>query len=207
MYEKRINIEYDNNIYFTGIIDKILYCEEKINTYIALIDYKTGNENIDLKYLNQGINIQLPIYLYLVSKLAFKNPLYTGFYLQKFNITDKDYRLEGYSNSNKQILEYIDSNYKESKIIKGLKTTKEGNFYKTSKVLSNEEIENIIKKTNDIINNTINNIKNNNYDINPKVINNMNIGCEYCKFKDICFVNKEDEQIIISGGEENELYS
>ena len=36
------------------------------------------------------------------------------------------------------------------------------------------------------------NIKNNKFDINPKVISGNNIGCEFCKFKDICFVTKSD---------------
>ena len=206
MYEKRIDIEYDENTYFTGIIDKILYYEDKLNTYIALIDYKTGNDDISLKYLNEGLNIQLPIYLYLVSKLAFTNPIYTGFYLQKFNIIDKDYRLLGYSNSDKEILSYLDNNYDNSKIIKGLKTLKDGSFGKTSKILSNDEINNIIEKTDNIIKKVINDIKDNKFDINPKVIDDKNIGCEYCKYKDICFITKEDEQII-SGGVDNAIYS
>ena len=62
MYEKKINIDYGNNVIFTGIIDKILYKEDGNNTYVSLIDYKTGNDDISLKYLNYGLNIQLPIY-------------------------------------------------------------------------------------------------------------------------------------------------
>ena len=207
MYEKRIDIKYDENTNFIGIIDKILYCEDKLNTYIALIDYKTGSDDISLKYLNEGINIQLPIYLYLVSKLAFKNPIYTGFYLQKFNINNKDYRLEGYSNSDKEILSYIDNNYDNSKIIKGLKTLKDGSFSKTSKVLSTSDIKDIIDKVDNIIKNIINNIRNNNFEINPKVIDNKCIACEYCKYNDICFKTKEDEKIIVLEGDEDEVYS
>ena len=207
MYEKKINITYDNNTYFTGIIDKILYCEDKLNTYIALIDYKTGNDEIDLKYLNTGINIQLPIYLYLVSKLDFKNPIYIGFYLQKFNIIEKDYRLVGYSNSDKEVLSYIDNNYQKSKIIKGLKINEDGSFGKNSKVLSTKEIKNIIEKTDNIIKETIANIKNNKFDINPKVINDKCVACQYCKFKDICFKTPEDETTISLGGDEYEIYS
>lgn len=193
MYEKRIDIDYGNNIHFIGIIDKILYYYDGINTYIALIDYKTGNDEISLKYLKYGINIQLPIYLYISKKLNFNNPKYTGFFLQKFNITNKDYRLVGYSNSDKDILSYLDNNYDNSNIIKGLKTLKDGSFSKTSKVLSNDEIEEIKNTTENIIKETINKIKNNDFDINPKIDNGINISCEYCKFNDICFKRKEDE--------------
>lgn len=209
MYEKRIDIDYGNNIHFIGIIDKILYFIDNDTTYIALIDYKTGNDEISLKYFKYGLNIQLPIYLYLSSKLQFNNPTYTGFYLQKFNITEKDYRLVGYSNSNKDILSYLDNNYDNSKVIKGLKVLKDGSFSKNSKVLSNKEIDSIKEKTSELIKETIEKIKNNSFEINPKVDNDKNIGCEYCKFNDICFKRKEDEINIIQeefGGDEDGLY-
>ena len=193
MYEKRIDIDYGNNIHFIGVIDKILYVTDGLNTYIALIDYKTGNDDISLKYLKYGINIQLPIYLYLSNELEFINPKYTGFYLQKFNINDKDYRLVGYSNSDKDVLEKLDNNYNNSKIIKGLKTLKDGSFAKTSKVLSNDDMDKIKDVVSSIINNVIDKIKNNSFEINPKVDNDKNLGCEYCKFNDICFKRKEDE--------------
>ena len=193
MYEKKIDIDYGNNVHFVGIIDKILYYIDNDTTYISLIDYKTGNDDISLKYLKYGINIQLPIYLYLSTKLGFDNVLYPGFYLQKFNITNKDYRLVGYSNSDKDILSVIDKNYDNSKIIKGLKTNKDGSFSKNSKVLNNEQIEEIKKDTEECINTVIDKIRNNEFEINPKVSDDINIGCEYCSFKDICFKEIDDE--------------
>jgi len=205
MYEKKIDVDYGNNIRFTGIIDKILYKEENDKTYVALIDYKTGNDDISLKYLNYGLNIQLPIYLYLSDHLDFKNIMYSGFYLQKFNITDKDYRLVGYSNSDRDILSIIDSNYDNSKIIKGMKTLKNGSFSSHTKVLNNKEIEEIKNITKEKINEVIENIKNNKFDINPKINDDINIGCNYCKFRDICFAKKSDKVEIFEeefGGDE-----
>jgi len=193
MYEEKITIDYGNNVKFVGIIDKILYYIDEDKTYVSLIDYKTGNDDISLKYLEYGLNIQLPIYLYLSTKLNFNNVFYPGFYLQKFNIIDKDYRLVGYSNSDKEILSVIDNNYDNSKVIKGMKTNKDGSFSRYSKVLSNEDIEKISKITEEKIHEVINNIKNNKFDINPKVTDDKDIGCEYCKFRDICFVKNEDK--------------
>ncbi len=192
MYEKKVSVNFDNNVKFVGIIDKILYYVDNEKTYISLIDYKTGNDDISLKYLKLGLDIQLPIYLYLSSKLEFNNPIYVGFYLQKLNIKDKDYRLVGYSNSDPSILKIGDNNFENSKIIKGMKTLKDGSFSKHSKVLSNDEIENIKKETEDKIISVINNIKKNEFSINPKVINGYNKGCEYCQFKDICYVDKKN---------------
>lgn len=192
MYEKTIIVEYGKNIKFKGIIDKILYEEINNKTILAIIDYKTGKDDISLKYLKEGIDIQLPIYLYLSNHLNLKNVIYGGFYLQRLNINDEDYRLEGYSNSDKEILENIDNNYESSKIIKGMKTNKDGSFGSYTKVLNNEEIDKIINITKKIIEKVIENIKNNNFKINPKKTNKELLGCEFCKFKDICFVKNND---------------
>lgn len=205
LYEKKIDIDYGNNIKFTGIIDKILYKEDGDTTYITLIDYKTGNDDISLKYLDYGLNIQLPIYLYLSNYLNLRNVLYSGFYLQKFNITDKDYRLIGYSNSDREILSILDSGYENSKIIKSMKTLKDGAFSRYTKVLSNEEIDKIKNITKDKIEEVIDNIKKNRFEINPKISDNKNIGCDFCKFKDICFVKKKNRVEIFPkefGGDE-----
>lgn len=196
LYEKDITIEYADNIKFKGIIDKILYKEVNNQTILALIDYKTGHDDISLKYLKYGINIQLPIYLYLSKYLNLRNVIYSGFYLQKLNITQDDYRLEGYSNSDTEILSYMDKDYENSKIIKGMKTNKDGSFARYAKVLNNDEIDKIIKITENIIKETIEKIKNNQFTINPKKDNDKIIGCEYCKFKDICFVNNKNYEKI-----------
>ena len=205
MYEKKIDIDFGNNVSFVGIIDKVLYYVDNDITYVSLIDYKTGNDPISLKYLQYGLNIQLPIYLYLSTKMDFKKVFYTGFYLQKFNITDKDYRLVGYSNSDKSILAYGDKGYDNSKIIKGMKTLKDGTFSRYTKVLSNDDINKIIEITERKILEVIDNIKKNQFSINPKVSEGKNIGCEFCKFKDICFVTSQDKVEIKKeefGGEE-----
>ena len=90
-------------------------------------------------------------------------------------------------------------------MIKGLRFKKDGSFYSTSKVLSNEEMNNLIIKVNEIIDDVIKNIVEGNFKINPKVLGGKNIACTYCKFKDICFKTKDDEEII--GGEEDEFDS
>ena len=198
-YEKNIDIQIDKDIHFNGIIDKLIYKTVNNTTYIAIIDYKTGEADISFDYLDYGINIQIPIYMYLASKLDFDNIKYVGVYLQKFNLSNPDYRLVGYTNSDSEIIKLIDNDYENSKIIKGLKLNKDGSFSRYAKVISDEDIENIIDKTKDIIDKTINNIKDNKFDINPKVTeDDKPIGCAYCKFRDICFKKKEDETIILS---------
>ncbi len=191
-YELPVNLHINDKLIFDGKIDKILYTVNDDKTYIAIVDYKTGDSNISFDYLKDGINIQIPIYMYLCSKLDYKNINYVGFYLQKFDIVNKDYRLVGYSNSDKDILSLIDSNYMNSKIIAGLKTKQDGGFYNYSKVISNEEIDKVIKDTEEVILRTSDMIMKNSFPINPKKVADEDIGCAYCKYHDICFRKNED---------------
>ena len=88
-------------------------------------------------------------------------------------------------------------------MVKGLKFKKDGSFYASSKVLSNEDMEKLIITVDEIIDDAIRKIIEGEFFINPKVVNGKNVSCEFCKFKDICFKTKEDE--VILGGEEDEL--
>ena len=209
-YEKNIRIDKSRDIVieFTGYIDKILYKENGNESIIAIIDYKTGNVDIDLKYIQYGLGLQLPIYLYLVKKSnLFNNPKFVGFYLQY--ILDQDItrsnsisyeeqkyanlKLMGYSNIDTNLLKEFDSNYISSNLIKGMKMTNNGNFYSYSKVLSDKEINKVIDLTEESIDNAIDNICNGNFSINPKRIGyKNNVGCMYCRFSDICFHKDED---------------
>lgn len=202
LLEKEIVTDITDKISFKGIIDKVLYKEEEDRTIVSLIDYKTGSDSISLDYLKYGLNMQLPIYLYLASFLPLHNISYAGFYLQKINENNEGFKLEGYSNSDTSILSYMDNNYMNSTVIKGMKVKNDGEFYNYSKIISNDEINDIITNTYKEIKNKGKMILDNEFNINPKVINNINYGCKYCKYQDICFVSSSDH--IILGGESYE---
>ena len=215
MYEEKVYVNLDKNIKvtFMGVIDKVLYKEEEGKTLLAVIDYKTGSTDIKLENKEYGIGLQLPIYLYLSSKMKIKNVKIVGFFLQKLlsnNLDNtKDYitakentlKLEGYSIDNESILSKFDTTYNNSKLIKSMKTSNNG-FYSYSKVLKEEEIEDLIKETESLIDNSINQILEANFKIDPKIINGENISCSFCEYKDICY-RKEKDIIYINKREEN----
>ena len=194
-YEEKIYINKNTKITFMGIIDKLMYKEEDNQTVVALIDYKTGNANIDLNKTIYGLNMQLPIYLYLSQNSSLKNVKIAGFYLQ--NIINKEndensLKLNGYSTSNKDILEKFDNSYENSNMIKSMRTKTDGEFYSYSKTLNEIEMNNLIKLVDQKIEEAANNILEAKFDINPKKIEGINIGCEFCTFKDICFKKEQD---------------
>lgn len=215
MYEEKVYVNLDKNIKvtFMGVIDKVLYKEDDDKTLLAVIDYKTGSTDIKLDNKEYGIGLQLPIYLYLSSKMKIKNVKIVGFYLQKLlsnNLDNtKDYatakentlKLEGYSIDNESLLSEFDTTYRNSQLIKSMKTSNNG-FYSYSKVLNEEEINNLIKETESLIDNSVNQILEANFKIDPKIINGENVSCNFCEYRDICY-RKEKDIIYINKREEN----
>lgn len=208
LYEEEIytNIPGNINIRFMGIIDKLVYKKYNDKTIVAIIDYKTGNPNTNLNNVIYGLDMQLPIYLYLAKNTnKLTNVEIAGFYLQKIlnNEINKDYKnsylklkennlkLVGYSNNDIKILNEFDPTYNDSTMIKSLKTTKNG-FYTYSKVISSDNINKITNIIDNKIKENANDITNCKFDINPKRQNNDLLGCKYCKFNDICFRKEED---------------
>ena len=199
MYEKEIIIDVDKNLHikFKGFIDKILYNEFNGQTIVAIVDYKTGNPNLNINNSIYGLEMQLPIYIYLI-KNEIKDVKIGGFYLQKIlnNITDKEkkldsLKLQGYTNSDLDIIDKVDSSFNDSKIIKSLRTSSKG-FYAYSKIINDEEIDIINKIVESKIKEASINILDSMFDINPKEVNNEVIGCKFCKYKDICFMKPKD---------------
>ena len=197
--EKRIKLKLRDNIFFKGFIDKILKCKDNL----CIVDYKTGNTKIEDKYFEFGLNLQLPSYLYLLQEDPSK---IIGFYLQhlvapKYVYDEKkdietqkneDMKLSGFTSndiSRINILEDLDG---KSSVVSKLAITKNGELSKNSKVISDEDMKDMIKLVEDKILEASTSILNNDFSINPKVIDNKNVSCTYCRYKDICYKRIKD---------------
>lgn len=213
LFEERVEIIKQNDITvtFKGFIDKVMYKKEQTKTVVAIIDYKTGQTDINLGFVPYGLSMQLPVYLYLAKNSnKLENIEFSGFYLQRilsgpYQKDDKktleeqkkeSLLLYGYSNSNEELLYKFDKTYKESKFIKSMKLTKDGYFNRYAKTLSSEEINTLIDMTDKKIDEAINEIINCNFDIAPKKTEKSNIGCKFCSYSDICFKEPKDEILI-----------
>ena len=203
--ETEISLKFKNHC-FKGIVDKIMYKEKGNTTYLALIDYKTGTPKTNMTNLEYGIDMQLPIYLYLVNKSnLFKNPKLIGFYLQQilhekggydlkkdYNLIKKDnLKLNGYSIDNQELVNMFDETYTNSEMIKGMKVTSKG-FSHYTKVLNESEIDKIVEIVDLKIKEAFSSIEDMDFTINPKVINGENIGCTFCPYVDLCFKTGSD---------------
>lgn len=208
LYEEKVFINLEGNIKvtFMGIIDKLKYKEVDGDCIVAIIDYKTGNPNLNLNNIIYGIEMQLPVYIYLTrNHPKLNNIKVAGFYLQKIlnneikadlkhsyeDLKKKNLLLQGYSNENTAILDYFDDSYADSLVVKSLKQTSKG-FSSYSKVLDNKTIDEITDLAESKIKESTKDILDGKFDINPKRIGINNLGCEFCTFKDICFRTEKD---------------
>ena len=187
-----------------------MYKEVDGYNYTVIIDYKTGNPNINLNNVYYGINMQLPIYVYLANK-KINNVKIIGFYLQKIlhskplkdskkdllKLKEDELKLEGYTNSNLDYVNLFDSNLDSSEVIKSFKTNKDGTINAQAHTLSDLEINKLVKIADEKIDNAFDKILAGDFAINPKIIDNENIGCKYCKYQDICF-RKEENNIYLN---------
>lgn len=224
-HEKEFHIDKSSliKVDLMGIIDKIMYREKDGNTYVSVVDYKTGSKNVKLNRTIHGLDLQLILYLYFIKESGlFNNPCFVGFYLQKIlgkevesdptkdYITRKmeEFKLQGYSTSNTEWLEKFDMTYDKSEFIKSMRTTQKG-FASYAKVVSEEEVDALIDLAEKLVIKARDEILNADFSISPKRIEREDLGCEFCRFRDICFKTEKDfvelkeyKDLSFLGGEE-----
>ena len=197
--EKRIKLKLRDNIFFKGFIDKILKCKDNV----CIVDYKTGNTKIEDKYFEFGLNLQLPSYLYLLQEDPSK---IIGFYLQhlvapKYIYDEKkdietqkneDMKLCGFTSNDVSRINILEDLDGKSNVVSKLAITKNGDLSKNSKVISDQDMKDMIKLVEDKILEASTSILNNDFSINPKVIDNKNVSCTYCRYRDICYKRIKD---------------
>ena len=206
-----INLDRTIKITFKGFIDKALYKEVDNKVYMIIIDYKTGDTKLDLGNSYYGLNLQLPVYLYLSDYInKIDNIEILGFYIQrilngviteeknkKLNDIKKDnLKLQGYTISDMGKTKIVDSSFEKSEIIKSLSLTKAGDFSSNAKVLSKEEMDNLKELVKKRIDEMIDGILSSSFNINPKKIDSKDVSCIYCKYKDICFRKEKDYKLL-----------
>ena len=218
--EKEIEIPVKRKIQTTikGFVDKILVHDNKV----IIIDYKTSNsQSINKDYFEFGIDIQLPIYLYLLKYLD-NNIEVAGLYLQHILNLDMKYepnkdaiiekkkklKLDGITFNDERTIAIFDDSYEASEVIQSMKVTKSiGGIKNTSRILDvgkRDEIEEMIEG---LILNCIDKVVEAKFDIKPIDIDYGRVnGCQFCEYRDICFRKASDFKMVTTskGDDDNE---
>lgn len=196
------NEKYD----FEGRIDKFMYTIINDDVYVAIVDYKTGGDEIKLDNIDDGFNLQLPSYIYLLNKSNLfegKNIHIVGIYLQKIKIiifknnenidTQKNnsFCLNGYTINDVKMISLLDPYYAHSDYIKSMKLTSKG-FSSNTKLYDHKFEKNMVDLVKKLLDDASDKILSGDFKIAPKIISGKNESCKYCKYKDICFVDYKD---------------
>ncbi len=204
--EKNYEIDIEPGVKMVGKIDKVLYDDEGKN--LAVVDYKTSAFKYSDSDASHGIDMQLPIYGYLLGENI---PEYrtVGLYIQnvlfdplKNAQSDRDlipYILNGITLSDVDAAKRIDTKVgveldsegnviNESQFVRNIPLTPKGKLNtRGGTIMDSGKLATRIDTTEKLIRITLNDIKAGNFDIRP-ISDNVNDGpCAFCGCQDICF--------------------
>ena len=212
--ERKIEVDVAPGIHFIGYIDKIMVLQKEDKLIVCIVDYKTGSSaKIDRKLMKEGLSLQLPSYMYLLSNDPEYKDLklkFAGFYLQHIIASAPEYdpkttaieekiksmRLEGFTSADLDRIAVLDNSLEagaSSSTVKNLSITVQGSLGKTNKnILLDEEFDELIKLTENKIIEAGNSILSGDFRINPKIRGTDNISCTYCQYGNICYRRVKD---------------
>ena len=198
--EKEIRVALDEHTTCMGVIDKIL----KYQNYYVVLDYKTHAVSVDWHALDVGIDLQLPIYFYLIHAIDHQARI-AGGYLQSVydsNLftydTKKSYqqqflkakKYQGYTIQNPEIIFAIDHQVMNgggclpTQIFTSKKTF-HANFINRS--FTQEQLDTLIQYTEQLIIQQKEKIQAGRFAIEPLVSDKGESKCGYCNARDLCY--------------------
>lgn len=191
-------------MYLEGRIDRIDLLEESGQTYVKVMDYKSGVQPFSLSDVYHGLALQLLIYMkaVLAGTNPNQNPWKPGgaFY---FRIDDpmiscdervveevesrlfKEFRMKGLALKDMRVVSAMDSHIEGSSEILPLGVTKQGDFSRTSSVLSEEEFQALIEHVDALLRKIATEILAGSSRIAPVKADKMT-ACQYCRYREIC---------------------
>ena len=192
-----------------GQIDRVDILGSGDGRYVKIIDYKSGDKSFDRKKVEEGIDLQLMIYLEGV--LGSDNALMPGgvfYYAVKDHEKERDYSVVIADEISKDISEKIAKEFaldgivvKEPAVLTAMDTEiVSGDTTKTSvfndrhrarteegkALISKEDMEKLRIDFKNALTKICEGLRSGDISIDPKYYKNENIGCKYCSFSAVC---------------------
>ena len=203
-----IKVELNNGeiLYLEGRVDRIDYLNLTDDTYIKIIDYKSGKKSLQLDDVYYGLSLQL--FIYLSALLNSNNPNFHStirpagvFY---FKIDDpiitteqmdmnkieselrKALKMQGITLKDVEVVRSIDREMERASEVLPVSLNKNGTFSKNSSVLSEDEWHVVLNYVEAKIAGLSEQILYGQISIEPYKRNNNVNACTYCSYKSIC---------------------
>ena len=200
---------------FSGIIDRV----DEFQSYLRIVDYKSSQKEIDLALAVQGFNIQMLVYLDMLSKQLNKSRAGMLYFNMKKRILSRDSGFQEYIDENDILKEYRMQGYmiddlsgtsvwalgSSPELVAPVRIKKSGEYYKSSKVISSAHMNNVMKFIDMHITKLYQNIQQGLIPIAPTLLegslpsNDFKVyPCNYCPYKSVCLYDVfENENVII----------
>ena len=202
----KLDLPSGDEVFLKGRIDRIDTAEIDGNTYIRIIDYKSGYKKFDLSELYYGIQIQLLVYIDALlknSEYILKTQAVPGaiFY---FRIDDpiinvkgrmseeavkkeilKKLKLDGLMLKDPKIVKAMDNDIEGTSLIIPAGFKKDGDFSSKSAVVTERQFEALRKYVNDKMIELCEDMISGKITIEP-IKQGLNVPCTYCEYTSIC---------------------
>lgn len=201
-----LDLESNEKIYLQGRIDRIDTLELDGNTYLRIIDYKTGAKKFDLNEVYYGLQIQLLVYLDALiknSKYILEKQAKPGAILY-FKIDDpiikskkeltteeievevlESLKLKGLVLKDARVVKAMDKDIDGYSLVIPAAFKKDGEFKANSDVVTEEEFNLLREYVNKKMKELCEEMLSGEIKIQP-FKNSNKIHCEYCDFSSIC---------------------
>ena len=207
-FNEEVKLDDKHSIILRGRIDRVDTYEANGKLYVKIVDYKSSKKEIELDSLLYGLSLQQPVYMKAaMEKMMRKYPLFETemaamlyYRIDDPLVDEKDsaddiqkdivskLRPEGLVNSNREIVESLDEKLSEARASSyaiPVSTKKDGDYSKSSKIISGEDYEVVSDFTMKKIADMGSEILAGNIGITP-VVHRDRDACTYCEFKGIC---------------------
>lgn len=199
--EQRIEDTFQS-IQFKGFVDRI----DMYQNYVNIIDYKSSSKDIDLNLAMQGFNIQMLVYLKMVTKQYNKDPGAVLYFNTKKRILSinsmkdnmnendllKEYMYGGYviDDGSHNIINAIDPTMESKSNIINVKYVKSKDTY-TGHILTNDQLDILIQEIENHIYKLYQAMMSGQISITPKGSDQSSIHasinpCRYCPYHSVC---------------------
>lgn len=201
-----LNLQDDEKVYLQGRIDRIDTLDLDGQTYIRIIDYKTGAKKFDLNELYYGLQMQLLVYLDAIiknSKYILEKQVVPGAVLY-FKVDDpiikskkemtteevetevlEELKLKGLVLKDAKVVKAMDRDIEGYSLVIPAAFKKDGDFKSTSDVVTEEEFTLLREYVNRKMISLCEDMLCGDIKIEPTKKANRSY-CEYCDFSSIC---------------------
>ncbi len=183
-----LNFDYtDGKIIFNGSIDRV----DSYSGYVRVVDYKTGSKKFKLPDTLFGLNLQMLMYLYALTKSPKCEPAGILYMPSKRDLSDEGMAMNGLILQDREIVTAMERENK-GEFIPKLPINKDGSISKTAtSFVEKQDFETIFSYIEKLMFKVGNSISDGDISIDP-IDGNESAACAYCDFKAVCGIeNKE----------------